>query len=114
MKIGFAICSDLWFFQHARKYGQQGIHMLVCPRATPRETLSRWIAAGRTAAVVAGAFCLSSNRVSGIAEKANLGGKGWIADPEGEVLAQTSSDEPFVTVNIDLKRAERAKRNPEA
>ena len=110
VKIGFAICSELWFFQHARRYGQQGVQMIVCPRATPRETLSKWVAGGRAAAVVAGAFCLSSNRISGAKEKANLGGRSWIVDPDGEVLAQTSSHRPFVTVNVDLNRADRAKQ----
>lgn len=109
VKVGFAICSELWFFQHARQYGQLGIHLMVCPRATPRETLSKWMTAGRAAAVVSGAYCLSSNRVSGTREKANLGGQGWIVDPDGDVLAVTSPDQPFVTVRIDIKQAERAK-----
>jgi N-carbamoylputrescine amidase len=109
VKIGFTICSEIWFFQHARRYGQQGVQMIVCPRATPRETLSKWVAAGCAAAVVSGAFCISSNRVSGSKEKANLGGQSWIVGPDGEILARTSPGRPFVTVKIDLNRADRAK-----
>ena len=56
IKIGFLICTELWFNAHARDYARQGIHLLVCPRATPGSTVDKWIAGGRTAAVVSGAF----------------------------------------------------------
>ncbi|HSO20638.1 MAG TPA: carbon-nitrogen hydrolase family protein, partial [Desulfosarcina sp.] len=35
IKIGFLICTELWFNAHARAYAAQGIHLLVCPRVTP-------------------------------------------------------------------------------
>lgn len=38
-----------------------------------------------------------------------LGGQGWIIGPDGEVLGMTSSEQPFVTVDIDLSLADRAK-----
>lgn len=107
--LGFLICSELWFFRHARAYGDQGVHLILCPRATPHETLDKWLAGGRAASVVSGAFCLSSNPVSAAGEPANLGGRGWITDPEGEVLGVTSQTQPFLTVNIDTLLAESAK-----
>lgn len=109
LRVGFAICSDLWFFQHARAYGRQGIHILACPRATPRSTLHKWEAGGQAAAVVAGAYCLSSNRFSPDADAAELGGRGWIVDPDGLVLGTTSPERPFLTVAIDPGLAEQAK-----
>ncbi|MYE27793.1 MAG: hypothetical protein F4X87_11395 [Chloroflexi bacterium] len=63
---------------------------------------------GRTAAVVAGAFCLSSNH-AGRADHVQLGGAGWICDPDGVVLALTDADRPFITLDLDLARAESAK-----
>ncbi len=39
----------------------------------------------------------------------SLGGFGWIIDPDGMVLATTSEKEPFITVEIDLEKAELAK-----
>jgi N-carbamoylputrescine amidase len=39
----------------------------------------------------------------------DCGGLGWVIDPEGEVLATTTVDDPFVTVDVDLDVARRAK-----
>ena len=75
--------------------------LLLNPRSTPAYTNDKWLAGGRTAAVVAGAFCLSSNH-AGRAGKLELGGAGWICDPDGVVLATTSPANPFVTLDLDL------------
>lgn len=106
--VGFQICTELWFMQHAREYGQQGIHLLLAPRSTLAASVDKWIVGGRAAAVISGAYCLSSNHV-GDALGTPLGGKGWIIDPDGNVLALTSEEQPFVTVEIDLRLAEAAK-----
>jgi len=108
--IGFLICTDIWFFQHARAYGKKGVHLVVCPRATPRETLDKWLVGGQAAAIVSGAYCLSSNRVSHKEERLAMGGQGWIAGPDGEILGVTSQEQPFVTVEIDPQKADRAKK----
>lgn len=109
-RIGFLICTELWFNVHAREYAKQGIHLLVCPRATPAGTVEKWIAGGRTAAVVSGAFCLSSNFGGVGPEGVRWGGNGWVIDPEeGEVLGVTSPEQPFLTVDVDLGIAEKAK-----
>jgi N-carbamoylputrescine amidase len=109
-RIGFLICTELWFNAHAREYMKQGIHLLACPRATPMASVDRWVAGGRTAAVVSGAFCLSSNFNGPNVEGIDFGGKGWIIEPEGgDVLGVTSQEKPFLTLEIDLQRAETAK-----
>jgi len=109
-RIGFLICTDLWFNAHAREYAKQGIHLLVCPRATPATSVGKWIAGGRTAAVVSGAFCLSSNFSGIISEEMKWGGNGWIIEPEeGEVLGVTSQEQPFLTMDINLEVAKMAK-----
>ena len=107
-KVGFMICSDLWFGEHARGYARQGVHLLVNPRATEKASVSKWTAGGRAMAVMAGAYCLSSNR-AGQGRGFQWGGGGWVIDPDGEVLATTSDAQPFVTVDVDLARAESAK-----
>jgi len=109
-RIGFLICTDLWFNFHAHEYAKQGIHLLVCPRATPAASVEKWIAGGRTAAVVSGAFCLSSNFGGVSGEGMKWGGNGWIIEPEeGEVLGVTSQEQPFLTMDVNLEAAEVAK-----
>jgi N-carbamoylputrescine amidase len=107
--FGFLICTDIWFFQHSRHYGKQGAHLVVCPRATPGTTRNKWLVAGQAAAVVAGAFCLSSNRVAPEGNPADLGGTGWLIAPDGGVLGLTSPEKPFLTMDIDLNVAVKAK-----
>lgn len=106
--IGFLICTELWFYEHARFFTKKGVHMIACPRATPHSTLDKWLAGGRVAAVVSGAYCVSSNKIS--LRGSDLGGQGWIVDPEGEVMGVTSQDMPFLTINIELGIAEKAKK----
>ena len=83
---------------------------LAAPRATLASSVDKWLAGGRAAAVMAGAFCLSSNR-GGVDEQGSVwAGSGWIIEPEeGELLARTSTDHPFVTLEIDLAAADAAK-----
>ena len=110
LKIGFAICTDLWFLEHARAYGRQGVHILANPRGTLDSTREKWLVAGRAAALVSGAFVLSSNRAGPQGGDPLFGGQGWVVDPEGEVLGLTSPGQPFITLDIDLDQAEQAKK----
>lgn len=108
LSIGLMICTEIWFMQHAREYGKRGVDLLLNPRSTPAHTNEKWLAGGRTAAVVSGAFCLSSNH-TGHAKQLELGGAGWICDPDGVVLATTSQANPFVTLDLNIPQAEMAK-----
>jgi predicted amidohydrolase len=105
-EIGFLICTELWAMERARAYGQENVNLLVTPRLTGVDTLDKWLAAGRVAAILAGAFGLSSNRYD---DSGRFGGQGWIVEPDGKVLALTSPQSPFVSVEIDLAAAARAK-----
>jgi N-carbamoylputrescine amidase len=106
-KAGFMICSDLWAMGHARSYGKKGVDLILVPRATGL-SVEKWLAGGKVAAVVAGAYCASSNR-TGVQGEARFGGLGWVVDPDGKVLATTSRSKPFVTVEIDRGAAKKAK-----
>ncbi len=109
--VGFLICTDLWFFEHARDYCKQDIHLLVCPCVTPKHSVEKWIAGGRPAAVVSGAFCQSSNLNGPNTESIAFGGAGWVSEPEeGRVLGVTYQKNSFLTIDIDLEKAEKAKR----
>lgn len=108
--FGLLICTELWFLEHARAYGQAGVHLIANPRATHRDTVEKWLVGGRAAAVVSGAYSLSSNHAPNrTGPEPVFGGQGWVIDPDGEVLGLTSPDRPFLTVEIDLQRAEAAK-----
>jgi predicted amidohydrolase len=105
-QVGFLICTELWYFEQARLYGLEGVHLLVTPRLTGGSTLDKWLVGGRAAAIAAGAFGLSSNRfdTSGV-----YGGQGWVVGPDGELLGLTSASKPFVSARLDLEAAKNAK-----
>ena len=104
MRIGALVCTEMWFLEHARAYGRGGAHVVVTPRVTPVSSLGTWLAGGRTCAVVSGAWSLSSNSA-----EPEHGGLGWAIDPEGVVVATTSRDQPWVTVEVDLAAVDEAK-----
>ncbi len=110
-RVGFLICTEIWFNEHARAYARDGVQLLLCPRATPTGTGDKWLAGGRTAAVVSGAYCLSSNLAGKTTQGGDYAGLGWIIEPDtGEVLGVTGEEAPFLTLEIDLAAADRAKR----
>jgi N-carbamoylputrescine amidase len=109
-RVGFLLCTEMWFTEHARSYGRQGAEILAVPRATGLASADKWIAGGRAAAVASGAFCLSSNR-GGVDDAGfEWGGHGWIIEPEeGGVLGVTTPAQPYLTIDIDLDVAKGAK-----
>jgi predicted amidohydrolase len=102
--IGFLICSEVMFNEWARYYGRQGANIIAVPRATGGH--ERWVVAPRMAAIASGAFVISSNR----AQDHVFGGRGLVVGPDGDVLASTSRQAPFATVDIDLAESTRAKK----
>lgn len=106
---GFLICTELWFSDCARKYAAQGADLVLVPRGTEKASAEKWIVGGRSAAISSGAYCLSANRVGLSEAGTQFGGAGWIIDPDGEVLAVTSEEEPFITLEIDLALTQHAK-----
>lgn len=109
VSTGALVCTELWFFEAARRYGRNGVDALWSPRKTDGTTLEKWLLAGRAAAICAGAYSFSANSRSNEGGL-GFGGGGWIVDPEGEVIARTSAAEPFVTAAVDFRRAAEAKQ----
>ena len=106
---GMLVCTEVWFTQHARDYGKQGATLIATPRASEWSSRDAWLAGGRAAAVMAGAFSLSSDRGGRDDTGLRWGGLGWVVDPDGAVLATTSEDAPFATVDVDIDDAIEAK-----
>jgi N-carbamoylputrescine amidase len=107
--VGFMICSDLWSMANARSYGRNGVDLIAAPRCTGVGSVEKWVAGGRVAAIISGAYCISSNR-AGKGARTGFGGHGWVIDPNGDVLGLTSRERPFLTVEVDRSKAEKAKK----
>jgi N-carbamoylputrescine amidase len=108
LSFGLNICTELWALETYAGYAARGVPVILSPRATASATIGKWLSAGVVAAVRSGAFSLSSNRVE---PTGACGGVGWIIDPYGQILAQTSVDAPFVTMDINLSLSAAAQKD---
>lgn len=108
-EIGVQICTEMWFFEWARHFARAGADLLCIPRATPHASIDKWLAGGQSAAVCAGAWCLSSNLWNPPGASADCGGLGWIISPEGDVMARTDADNPFTSLEIEIEFSRRSK-----
>jgi predicted amidohydrolase len=110
-KCGMLICTDIWFLERARQYGRAGAQLIFNPRANypGADDQAMWQIATQAAAFSSGAWVLTSNLLPPDADE-NTCAQGWIVSPDGEVVAQTSSEQPFVTYELDLSAAQVAKQ----
>jgi len=104
--FGLNICTELWALETYAACAARGVPVILSPRATATATTTKWLSVGIVAAVRSGAFSLSSNRVD---PTGACGGVGWIIDPFGNILARTTAEAPFATVDIDLSSSAAAR-----
>ena len=108
VRTGFLICTDVMFNEWARYYGRNGAHLITVPRATPVGSESRWKTMCSAAATVSGCYVASSNRTGIDDSGMEFAGKGWIFSPFGEIIAETSPENPVVSADLDLSLVEQA------
>ena len=103
--VGFQLCSEMMFTQHARDMGFDGAHLIVQPRASGHAV--RWRIASEMSAIASGGYVASSNRRS--FSRNLFAGGSWVLSPDAHALCETTEERPFATAEIDLAAAERAK-----
>lgn len=101
VKFGVLICTELMFTQAAIDYAKQGAHVIVVPRATGGN-IETWKTAASMAAIVTGCYVISSNRTGTSKGGVSFNGGGFAFGPGGFLLDQTTPDQPFKTVDLDL------------
>lgn len=126
-RVGSLVCWDQWFPEAARLMAMRGAELLVYPTAIgwtpsdPQDEKDRqrdaWITIQRAHAVANGLPVISVNRTgfepdpSGSSEGIQFWGSSFVAGPQGEILAQASTDgEEVLIVEVDLKRSETVRR----
>lgn len=126
-KLGVQVCWDQWYPEGARLMALQGADLLIYPTAigyessdTPGEQTRQreaWTTVQRGHAVANGLPVITVNRVgheadpSGQTKGITFWGSSFVAGPQGELLAQASTqDEEVVIVTLDLHRSECVRR----
>jgi N-carbamoylputrescine amidase len=123
--LGVLVCWDQWYPEAARLTAMQGAEILIYPTAIgwhPEEKdrngasqLAAWQLMQQSHAVANGCFVVATNRVG--FEPAPDGdggiefwGASFVAAPNGDIVAQASTDEPGVIVTtVDRGAIERAR-----
>jgi N-carbamoylputrescine amidase len=109
IKAGVLLCTEAMFNERARAYGKQQASLVVIPRASGVDIRS-WKIAGAMAALVSGAYVVSSNRVGRSRGGTRFGGGGFAYTPRGRLLAVTAPDNPVQTLELDPTMAVDAQR----
>ncbi len=125
-KLGVLVCWDQWFPEAARLMALAGADVLLYPtaigwdpqddEAEQQRQREAWQTIQRAHAVANGLPVLSCNRV-GIEQALDgdstihFWGSSFVAGPQGEILAQATTDAAEVLqVEIDLQRSEAVRR----
>lgn len=126
-KLGVLVCWDQWYPEGARLMALAGADLLIYPTAIGWESTDSndekarqreaWIISQRAHAVANGLHVVSVNRTgyeadpSGVTNGIQFWGSSFVAGPQGEFIAQASSDkEEILMADIDLKRSETVRR----
>jgi len=109
IRVGVLLCTDAMFNEHARAYGKQRASLIVIPRAAGVD-IDSWKIAAAMAALVSGAYVVSSNRVGSSAGGTRFGGGGFAFLPQGRLLAVTSHAHPIQTFELDREISASAQR----
>ncbi|MEH6577032.1 MAG: carbon-nitrogen hydrolase family protein [Amphritea sp.] len=108
VSMGFLICTEVWAQEWARHYGKRGVNMILNPRANYLEDKDIWQAGNRATAFVSGTYLLTSNLLPIDAEGV---ANAWVISPDGDVLIETTAEQPFATIDIDLQASVEAKKS---
>lgn len=87
-RIGIMICWDVQFPEPARALAARGAEIILLPIWGGNDLLARARAIENHAVLVSSSYDMRS----------------FIVDPVGEVLAETSADQPVATATVDLAR----------
>lgn len=111
LRVGFMLCTDLMFNEHARRLGRAGADLIAVPRATGLRRDS-WETAARMAALVGGCYVATSNRVGRATSTGpTFGGHGFIVGPGGGIDVATDASAPAAGMALDLALPAAAKRD---
>ena len=103
--VGFQLCSEMMFTEHARDMGFDGAHLVVQPGRA--DMLRVGGSLRKMSAIASGGYVASANRRS--LRRDHFAGGSWVLSPDAHALYETTKERPFATAEIDLAVAERTK-----
>ncbi|MBC8507848.1 MAG: carbon-nitrogen family hydrolase [Anaerolineales bacterium] len=107
--IGLAVCYDLRFPEMFRPYALAGSKLILIVAEWPERRVAHWSKLLMARAIENQCFVAGTNKV-GESLGAKLGGRSAVIDPWGETLVEGDDQEALLTVEIELKEADKARR----
>lgn len=102
LKVGILLCTEIMYPEDARTMGLAGVDLIAAPRATGPDPM--WQAALAMAAISAGAYVISVNRVGG-----PFSGGASAFTPAGQALAPVQQQPGCSVFEIDVQQSLSAK-----
>ena len=125
-RLGVQVCWDQWYPEGARLMALQGAELLIYPTAIGWEStdtadeqqrqLGAWQTVQRGHAVANGLPVVTVNRCgheadpSGQTGGIEFWGHSFVAGPQGEFLAEATTEPTTLVVDIDIQRSEQVRR----
>ena len=127
-RLGVLVCWDQWYPEAARLMALAGAELLLYPTAIGwtiteesgemQRQRDAWITVQRGHAITNGLPLIACNRIGFEPDPAGhlpgllFWGSSFIAGPQGEILAQASTDQPEIIIQtLDMRRSETVRRN---
>ncbi len=114
-QIGMTVCYDVRFPHLHRRLAKAGAQILTIPAAFNHITgAAHWEVLLRARAIETGCFVLAPAQTGYHPEKVGKGRRTWghsmVISPWGEILADAGTEPGVVTVDLDLKQVDQARR----
>jgi predicted amidohydrolase len=110
VRVGLSICYDVRFPELYRRLVDQGARVITVPAAFTLTTgKDHWHALLRARAIENQAYVLAPAQHGKHSRGRQTYGKSVVIDPWGEVIAQCSEGEGFVTARLDFQYQDRVR-----
>ncbi|MBM3145729.1 MAG: carbon-nitrogen family hydrolase [Chloroflexi bacterium] len=107
--VGLAICYDLRFPEMFRPYAMGGAKLVLIVSEWPERRIAHWTKLLMARAIENQCFFAAVNKV-GVSLGVELGGRSAVIDPWGVPLVEADDQEALLTVEIDFREADKARR----
>lgn len=108
-QFGLAICYDLRFPEMFVPYGMAGAKLILIVAEWPERRVAHWSKLLMARAIENQCYVAGTNKV-GESLGVKLGGRSAVIDPWGVPLIEGDDGEVLMTVEIDLKECDKARR----
>lgn len=98
VRLGFAVCFDLYFSEYFSAIAAQNTDIIICPSYQRSELGDRICLISQTRALDSGCYLIRSSYAI---EGSRMGGHSLVASPEGDLLANAGTEPGILKIEID-------------